>query len=291
MRKILHFIILLWCHPLFIIIPDKIWLKVYYFLSTGKRLHIDNPRSYNEKIQWLKLYDRRPIYTVFADKIAVRDYVKDVIGEKYLIPLLGIYNSFKSIHFSALPEDFVLKTNHDSGTVFMIHRDDCTIKKIEKKIVAAMHKNYYRYGREWAYKDIKPMLLVEAQLAAANLLDYKFFCFNGKVHYIQVDVDRQIKHRRNIYDREWNLLPVTIKYKDAWDVQLPPPDNFTEMITIAEKLSAGYPHLRVDLYNICGEIFFGELTLYHGSGTEKFTPEVFGVEMGMKVILPTEKSA
>ncbi|MCM1450213.1 MAG: hypothetical protein NC082_07710 [Clostridiales bacterium] len=238
-----------------------------------------NPKTFTEKIQWLKLYDRKPEYTRMVDKAAVKEYVANIIGDKYIIPTLGIWDNYDDIDFDALPNKFVLKTTHGGGSGgVVICNDKFGFDHIvaRTKITQSLHSNIYDRYREWPYKYVPRRVIAEKYLDIPDkkdLKDYKFFCFNGKPQFLKVDFDRFIDHHANYYDMKWNLLPFG-------EADLPPveshielcPPNFSEMVDLATNLSTGHKFLRVDLYNIAGKIYFGELTFYPASGMGHFTP-------------------
>ena len=262
------------------------WSRLYL----ERNYDIDNPIGFNEKIQWLKLYDNTELKTRLADKVMVRDYVKETIGEKYLIPCLGVWDSFDEIDWDKLPDSFVLKCNHGSGTNEIIQdKTNIDYNELKLKFEDWMNLNYAFFsGFEMHYKGIVPQILAEELLLTENgedLKDYKIFVFNGKAKLIQVDIDRQHEHRRNIYDLEWNYIPVSILYPTAPKVIVEKPDCLQEMIIVAEKLGKGFKHVRVDLYICNNRIFFGEMTFTHGSGTEKFTPVSYERQMGDWILL------
>ena len=273
-------------------IPDHLFLKIKYRLRMGKNLHLSNPITFNEKIQWLKLYDRKPEYTRMVDKYEVRHYVKDVIGEEYLIPLLGVYNSFNDIDFEGLPNQFVLKPNHTSGDIFIcLDKSQIDFVKLRKQVHRWLKRDYFWVHREWPYKNIKPRILCEKYLVDGSgnpPKDYKFMCFNGKVKCICVCSDRHSSDGLKIdfYDPDWNVMPVRRK-------MFPPsgknnkPNNYQKMIDIAEKLSAGTIFLRVDLYDVDNKLYFGELTFYPASGYGEFEPESYDYLFGNWIELPT----
>ena len=274
---------------IFNFIPDNLFIPFQYRMATGKKLNLDNPVTYDEKLQWIKLYDRNPLYPIIADKFRVREFVAEKIGDEYLIPLLGVWNSPDEIDIASLPSQFVIKCNHDSGGIAICHdKAKFNWQKEKKKIQAHFSTNYYTLSREWAYKDIKPCIIAEKFMQddeTQELRDYKFFCFNGEVKYIQVDFDRFTDHRRNIYNLNWELVNLTIKCPNDPARKLKKPENFDEMIELASKLSKGFPELRVDLYSVNGHTYFGELTIYHGSGFEKFTPETYNEILGSYIDL------
>ncbi len=280
---------------IFRLVPDKIYLKVKYRLIVGKKLNLNAPETFNEKLQWLKLHDRNPLYTKLVDKYEARKYVAEKIGEEYLIPLLGVYDSFEEINFDTLPNQFVLKPTHTSGNIF-ICKDKSKINYDElKKIVNRwLKRNYYWFHREWPYKNIKPRIICEKYMvdeSGEELKDYKIFCFNGEPKLIQVDYNRYSCHKRNLYDINWNYIPASIQYPTDPNVIIKKPKKLDKMLEIAKILSEGFPHVRVDLYYnyIYDKIYFGELTLYHGAGYEKFEPESLEIEMGSWLKLPLDK--
>lgn len=262
---------------------DEKYIKLRYFLIFGKKLNLDNPQTFNEKINWLKLYDRKPEYTMMADKYRVRKYISSKIGEEHLIPLIGVWKCAEDINFDALPNQFVLKCNHDSGSVIICkNKEKLNIEETRKKLNGSLNSNLFEFGREWAYKDIKPCIIAEQYMADDDdqLKDYKIFCFDGEPKYVQVDFDRFINHQRNLYTINWEFIDATITYKNNKDFIIKKPDCFEEMLDYARILSKGIPHVRVDFYYVDNKIYFGELTFYHGSGFEKFTPDSLGYEFG-----------
>ena len=268
------------------LIPDKIYLKILFKRVTGKNLNLKNPKTFNEKIQWLKLYDRNPLYTKLVDKYAVRDYIKEKLGEEYLIPLVGgPWDSVKEIDFSSLPDQFVLKCTHDSGSV-IICRDKSSfdIDAAKEKLKRAMKINIYWFQREWAYKNVKPRIIAEKYMvdeSGYDLKDYKIYNFDGEPQIIQVDFDRFTDHHRhNYYTTEWEYIDAQILCPSDPSVQIDPPERYSEMLEVARQLSAGFPHVRTDFYYVQGKIYFGELTFYSNNGMAKFTPETFGYKMG-----------
>lgn len=277
-------------------IPDEQYLKIAYSLRFGKTLNLDAPMTFNEKTQWLKLYNRNPLYTKLVDKYKVRKYIAEEIGEQYLIPLVGgPWKSFDEIDFDNLPNQYVLKCNHDSGGL-VICRDKSKIDKaaVREKIERCLQQNYYFHGREWAYRNVPPQIIAEKYMAdgtdAQNeLTDYKLFSFAGKVQLVQVDYNRFTDHHRNFYSREWEYLPFTTCYPTNINHTIPRPSCLKELIDIGEKLSNSVgapPFLRVDMYLISGQIYFGELTLYHGGGFEKFDPPEWDAILGSWLELP-----
>jgi hypothetical protein len=257
-------------------IPDDEYLRMMYRIHMKKELNLDNPQTFNEKLQWLKLYDRKPEYTAMADKYEVRKFVAEKIGEEYLIPLLGVWDRFEDIDFNKLPNQFVLKCNHDSGSV-VICKDKNTfdLEAAKTKLNNSLTQNYYYFAREWPYKNIKPRIIAEKYMvdeSGVELKDYKMFCFNGEPKYIQVDFDRFIKHKRNIYDTEWNYIPVSVQYPTDPEKVINKPSKLGEMLSLARILSKNIPHVRVDFYHIENAplILFAEFAFYNDAGFGKF---------------------
>lgn len=274
---------------------DENYLKFKYRLYIGKKLNLDSPKSFNEKLQWLKLYDRKPQYTVMVDKYDAKDYVENVIGKEYIIPTLGVWDSFEEIDFDALPNQFVLKCTHDSGGVVICHDKRAFDKnKARKKINNSLKNNYYWMGREWPYKDVKPRIIAEDfisetedDLNESDLNDYKLMCFNGTVKCSFICSERYSQNGLHVtfFDRDWNVMPFERHYPSVKE-GLPKPQKYEEMVALAEKLSANIPFVRVDFYEVSGKIYFGELTLYPGSGFEEFTPEEWDYKLGSWLNLP-----
>jgi len=251
-------------------------LSNWFYENTNEKLNLDKPKTFNEKIQWLKLYDSTPLKTKLTDKYQVRDWVKEKIGEQYLIPILGVYDNFDEIDFDILPNRFVIKTNHGCGFNIIIKNKDLIIKEQIKYMIEYYLSINYAFwsGLELQYKDIIPKIIIEQYIEDENgqLNDYKIICFNSEPKYIWIDTERQTNHKRNIYDLNWNLLPVALGYPNDEQI-IKPPENLSEMIRIAKILCKDFYHVRVDLYSIKNNIYFGELTFTSGSGIEKFTPK------------------
>lgn len=273
-------------------LPDKIYLKIKFRLKMGKKLDLNNPQTFNEKIQWLKLYDRKDNYTMMADKYKVREYIKEKIGEEYLIPLLGVYDKFEDIDFSALPNKFVIKPNHTSGDIY-IYTDTKKLDKIKlkKMINKWLKRDYYKIHREWPYKNIERKIVIEQFMEdnkEKDLKDYKFYCFNGVPKYIVVISDRFTDFHETYFDDKWNLLDLTEGGKPI-DKKQKKPKNYDKMIEFSKILSKDIPCLRVDWYEVNGKLYFGELTFYSNSGYEKFDPESYNLKMGKLIDLRKRK--
>ena len=272
---------------------DEAFVKLLYRAGLGKKLNLENPQTFNEKVQWLKLYDRRPLYNRIVDKYEVRGYVAEKIGNEYLIPLVGgPWNSFDEIDFDALPEQFVLKCTHDSGGV-VVCNDHKTfdVEEARAKIEKHLKVNFYWAGREWPYKDIQPRIIAEAYMEdqnTAELRDYKFFCFDGFPKYLFVATERQRVDedtKFDFFDMDYHHLDIRNGHPNA---KVPPekPVCFEKMKELASVLSEGIPQVRVDFYEVNGKIYFGELTLSHWSGAVAFEPEEWDLEFGKCITLP-----
>lgn len=274
------------------LISDKLFLKCNYRWETGKSLDLQRPITFNEKLQWLKLNDRNPAYTCLVDKYCVREYVSKAIGEQYLIPLIALYNNTGEIEWDMLPDKFVLKCTHASGTnIICSNKTKLDVKNSVRKLNKWMRMNYFWRGREWPYKDVKPRIICEQYMvdeSGVELKDYKIFCFNGEPKLIQVDHGRFSDHRRNLYDTSWNYLDATIKHRNFPNEYIKKPDKLEEMLQLAKTLAGDYPHVRVDFYSINQKLYFGELTFYHGSGHEEIKPDELGVQMGNWIKIPNE---
>ncbi len=268
-------------------------LKKWYKKRTGKTLDLEHPKTFNEKIQWLKLYDNSKTKTKLADKYQVREWVKNKIGEEYLIPLIGVWDKFDDINFDKLPNKFVLKANHGSHWNIIVN-DKKQFNKVlaKKKFDKWMKRNYaYKAGLELQYKDIKPKIIAEQFIEDSNgvLDDYKFLCFNGDPKFVWVDCGRFSKKRtKNIYDTEWNLQPFKMTYP-ASKTPLIKPKNYDKMLELAKKLCENFAFVRVDFYNVDGRIYFGEMTFTSMSGVEKISPTEYDIKLGNMLTLPTQR--
>lgn len=246
----------------------------------NKPLNLNNPTTFNEKIQWLKLYYRNPLLTICSDKLRVRDYVKEKIGVRYLNELLKIYNHPREINWFELPRQFVLKLNHDSGSVAIIKdKNTANKEKVTKKLSYRYRINYGKFNQEWGYINIKPkVLLVEKYLGEVR--DYKVFCFNGVPKMIQVDLDRFTNHTRNLYTTNWEWIDLGILYPKNPSQIEERPICLEEMLEMSKRLSSPFPHVRVDWYIVDCRPIFGEMTFYHGSGYEQFDNQDWEYIMG-----------
>lgn len=268
-------------------VPSKPYLKFVYRMKTGRKLNLSNPQGFNEKLNWLKLNDIHPEYTKLVDKLTVREYIKEKLGEDYLFPLLGSWNSFDEIDFDALPDKFVLKCNHDSGSVKII-RDKNAIDKAELKrfFTSRMKINAYCLGREYPYKAVKPCIMAEQFMEAENgLNDYKFFCFNGKVKIMLVVTNRETNLANDFYDENFNHLNVTRGHKMS-DDPISKPTCFEKMKSLAESLSQDMRFVRIDFYEVNGKVYFGEFTFFPAGGFWLFEPEEWEQKLGDLLKLP-----
>lgn len=270
---------------------DIVYLKLRWFILNGYKLNLKTPLTFSEKIQWLKLYDRNPTYTKLVDKYEVKKFVSDVIGCQYVIPTLGVWDKFEDIDLDLLPDQFVLKTTNGSHTL-IICRDKKHFNKemAGKKFRKWLKINPYYIYREWAYKDVKPRIIAEKYMkddAMDELTDYKFFCFNGIVAYCQVIANRETNETIDFYDKNW----IHQDFVGLNAFQHAPnghktPVKYYDMIQIAEKLSKGIPFVRVDLYSINDQVYFGEMTFYPAAGEGRFRPERWNKRIGDLIELP-----
>lgn len=274
-------------------LDDWTYLKLYYRGRTGKPLRLKKPQTFTEKIQWLKLNDRKPIYTTMVDKYAVKQYVAERIGEQYIIPTLGVWNNVEEIDWKSLPSQFVLKCTHDSGgLVICKDKEQLDIKAANKKLQKAMKRNFWKYGREWPYKDVERRIIAEKYMEDATpssgLTDYKFFCFDGQPLYCQVIRDRQTAETIDFYDMDWNLQKFVGLNPAVSNGSTPVarPRNLDKMKVICQKLAKDMSFVRVDLYEINDSTYFGEITLYPASGFGQFTPEDWNGKLGELIGLP-----
>lgn len=283
--------------------PDDQYLARRFQAEFGYPLDLSNPKTFNEKLQWLKLYDRTPEYTAMVDKYEAKKYVAGIIGEQYIIPTLSVWDSFDEIDFDKLPNQFVLKCTHDSGGL-VVCRDKETLdfNSAKQKIEKSLRRNYFWVGREWPYKGVRPRIIAEMYMedeAAGNmhgapqgLTDYKFFCFNGKPEllYISVGLENHSTAKISFYDLNGNEMPF---HRDDYQPyhNAPMPDNLSEMKEVAEKLASAVdsPFVRIDLYSINGSVYFSEITFSPCSGMIPFSPASADLQMGKMLTLPEQR--
>lgn len=274
--------------------PDEEYLKRMYKCHTGKELDLQNPKTFNEKLQWLKLYDRRPEYTSMVDKCEVKKIIADKIGSEYVIPLIGVWDDPDDIDFSSLPGQFVMKCTHDSAMSLSICRDKShfDFNAAKSKAKNAMKHNYSAYVREWVYKNIRPRVIIEEYMqdsSSVNLPVYKFFTFGGEPKIIQVIQDDKTKYETiDYFDTSWTRLDMRQNFPNS-KTPLPRPECLEEMLRLAAKLSEGIPHVRVDLYQINGRVYFSEFTFYSDAGIASFNPPEWDGILGSWLKLPEEK--
>lgn len=278
------------------LLSDEMYIALKYKLILGRWPNLKNPNTFNEKLQWIKLHDKKTEYTKMVDKYEVKEYIAGKIGSEYLIPTLGVWDRFEDIDFEQLPEKFVLKCTHNSGgLVICKDKSKLHIKTAETRINNSLKENYFWHSREWPYKNVVPRIIAEKYMEnpdGSELRDYKIQCFNGVADNILVCVDRYTERGVKYYyfDKEWNYLPYCVyEGVTAQNVDIDPPENLDKMIELAEILSKGIPELRVDLYEIGGKIYFGELTFFSSSGFDKSITKEADRMLGEKLILPITK--
>ena len=275
-------------------INDEEYLKKIFKANMGYSLNLEDPKTFNEKLQWLKLYNRRPEYTMMVDKYKVREYISEKIGEEYLIPLIGLWDDPDDIDFDTLPNQFVLKCNHNSGLGMYICEDkkNIDVQKVKKELRKGLKQDYYLLGREWPYKDVPRKVVAEKYMTdetGTNLRDYKFYCFDGNAKVVGIYQDRNTEKETtgDFFDMDFNWLDFTFNMPNA-KVKPSKPNHFEKMKEIAEILSKGIPHVRVDLYLSNDRIYFGELTFFDGSGFDKIEPFEWDLKLGSWINLPSK---
>lgn len=278
-----------------VVLPDKIYLQIKYLKVMHRTLHLKNPRSFNEKIQWLKLYNRRPEYTMMVDKFAVKNYIEQLIGGQYLIQTIGVWESPEEIEWNKLPNQFVLKTTHGGGNTGVIickDKSNFNTENAIKKLHESLDIDLYKRFREWPYKNIHKRIIAEEYIQSedGDLKDYKFLCFNGECKYFFICSDRKTNLKIDFFDINWNHMPFIRGHENS-DKEIHKPVSFDKMIDIAEKIAKeiNVPLVRIDLYNINGRIYFGEITFFPASGMEPFQPEEWDYILGDQIQLPLNK--
>ena len=269
-------------------IPTSLYLRMVFFIKTGKKLNLKNPVSFCDKQNWLKLNDIHPEYSLLVDKIAVRQYVNELCGRDMFFPLLGTWNHFEDIDFDALPNEFVLKCNHDSASVTVIkNKADMDIKALKTFYNNRLKLNIETIGREYPYKNVKPQILAEAYMndkEGKELVDYKFFCFSGEPYIVLVASDYDGQRKNDFFDMDFEHLNITNIYPNS-EHQIQKPGNFEEMKELAKKLSDGMKFVRVDLYEYDNKIYFGEFTFFHGGGFWPMKPYKWELDLGKMISL------
>ncbi len=277
------------------ILPEKVFLRLIFKKRLGYQLNLGSPKTINEKFQWLKLNDRRLINTQCSDKYLVRDYISKTLGSQFLIPILyNTKNPFDLLNASLPDIPFIIKCNHDSsGGLIVWNKELIDIQTEVNRLYVNLSRNYFYHKREWQYKNIEPRIVIEKLLFSSNHKipdDYKLHCFNGKLKYIQVDIDRHIDHKRNIYNANWELQKFEWEYPSDIDRALKKPLLLDEMKELAEKIAKDFIYIRVDLYEVEGKIYFGELTFHPEAGLGKILPKEYDVKMGQELILPIDRA-
>lgn len=265
-------------------IPDSVLLRLEYKMKIGKKLNLKNPTTFNEKLQWLKLHDRKPIYTQMADKYGVREFVSQKIGYKYLVPIYGVWDSVDEVPFDELPDKFVMKCTHDSGSVVLCtDKNKFDYEDAKKKLNKRLTKNAFWWAREWPYRNIKPRVIVEEYLKDWDneyLPVYKVFCFDGVPKLIQqIQNDKQEDETVDYFDTEWQRQNIKQRFPNS-ENPMPRPKQLTKMLDLARTISQGVPFLRVDFYVVNEEIIFSECTFYTDAGYSIFEPEEWDVTLG-----------
>lgn len=274
-------------------LPDKSFIQLYYFVRFHHKCDFINPRTYNEKLQWLKLNNRDPLYTKLVDKFEVKEWVASRIGAEYVVPTIGVWDTFDDIDFNDLPNRFVLKCTHDSeGLVIVQDKSTFDVCEAQKIIESAMAYNFYYIGREWPYYNVRPRIIAEPYLEDkkfGELRDYKFFCFGGEPKCMFVATGRSAGNTKfDYYDLEFRHLDIKQHYLNS-DVPIEKPDTYSKMIELSKILSKNMPHVRIDFYEVDGRLYFGECTFYHFSGFMPFEPTTWDVTFGNWLNLPNKQ--
>jgi len=273
---------------------DEDFLRMQFKNVFGYELNLDNPQTFSEKLQWLKLYDRNPKYTMMVDKYAVKSYVASLIGEEHIIKTLGVWDSFDEIDFDSLPDQFVLKCTHDSGgLVICTDKSKLDLNKARKKINKSLANNYYLQNREWPYKDVKPRIIAEhymKDISATSMIDYKFYCFNGepKFLYVSQGLENHSTAKISYVTLDWEKAPYKRTDYSSFDSLPPKPKTFDEMVELAKTLSRSIPFSRIDFYEINSNLYFGEITFFPGSGLSLFDPDEWDAKIGSWITLPLQ---
>ncbi|WP_417350350.1 ATP-grasp fold amidoligase family protein [Gordonibacter pamelaeae] len=275
-------------------LPDRAFIQLYYFARFRRFCDFDDPKTFNEKLQWLKLNDRNPLYITLVDKCEVKAWVAERIGSEHVVPTLGVWDSFDEIDFEALPERFVLKCTHDSeGVVVVSDRAQFGLEAAKAKIEAALKCNFYYIGREWPYLNVKPRIIAEEymeDLRHGELRDYKFFCFDGEPKVMFVASGRGAGQTKfDYFDTHFNRFDIKQHYPNS-EGEIERPETFGRMMDAARTLSRGIPHVRIDFYEVDGKMYFGECTFYHFSGFMPFEPDEWDEVFGSWLFLPADKS-
>lgn len=300
-------IVLFFCvHGLFNWMPDEPYMKLVYKLRLGEKSDLKNPQTFSEKIQWLKLHDRKDLYTRLVDKYEAKRHVSSLIGEEYVVPNYGVWNSFDDIDFDILPNQFVLKTTHDANGVYIVkNKENMDIKKARKFLNYHLNTNFWWPFREWTYKNVKPRIIAEKFLFEdsvggstdkrfSDLINYKFYCFDGVPRFLYCEVtdfsnDTKGECRLSFFDMKFNPAPFGRNDHEPVPKEVMKPNNFNEMVGIASKLSNGIPFVRIDLYDINGNIYFSEYTFSPGAGQTPFSPSEWERRIGEYINIDSVK--
>ena len=274
------------------ILPDRFFIKILFRLRMGYKLNLDNPQTYSEKLQWLKLYNRKPEYTKMVDKVGAKEYVASIIGEEYIIPTIGVWDRVEDIDWDTLPNQFVLKCTHDSGGIVICSdKSKLDITRAKRDLKRGLKRNFYSQNREWPYKNVAHRIIGEQYMvdeSGYELKDYKFFCFDGVPKAMFIATDRGVigtETKFDFFDMDFNHLPFTNGHPNS-DKPVKKPTGFEEMKRLATALSKDIPHARIDFYDINGKIYFGEITFFHWSGTTPFEPMEWDYKFGEWIKLP-----
>ena len=277
------------------IVPDDVYLRIKHRVYFGEKLDLENPKTFNQKINWLKLYDRKPEYTRMVDKFLVKEYVASKIGEQYIVPTLEVWDNYDDIDWDSLPSQFVIKNTKGGGSTGVVickDKNKFNINQAIKDLKKAEKIDIYGFSREWPYKDVKRRLIAEKYLvdeSGEQLKDYKIFCFNGEPKFVEVDYDRFTDHKLNVYDLEWNFIDFYMSSRNDKNRIIKKPVQLKKMIEFAKILSENIPFIRVDFYSIGDKIYFSELTLYPGAGEIDFHPVEYDRILGDMLELPKNK--
>lgn len=279
-------------HGLYNWMSDERYIRKLWKIKMGTLLDLDHPKTFNEKLQWMKLHDRNPLYTTLVDKYNVKKYVAAKIGREHVVPVYGVWNRFEDIDFSKLPKAFVLKCTHDSGGLVIVpDKSKFDIRAARKKLNSCLKRNFYYVGREWAYKNVRPGIMAEKYIRSGSregLTDYKVMCFHGKARCSFTCTSRYSAEggvKVTFFDLDWNVMPFERHYSKS-DVPVEKPAEYDRMIQLAEELSKGLVFARIDFYIVNGRIYFGEYTLYPGCGMEEFHPYEWDYRLGSWIQLP-----
>ncbi len=288
LKSALHLVLLALPVKLQSLFSDEFLLSSRFLHKFGRLINFDNPTTFNEKIQWIKLYEKNPLMTQCADKYAVREFVEEKVGKGVLNELYGVYEDAEEIDFDLLPDSFVLKATHGSGwNIIIKEKKQFNVREVIKTLDKWMATNYHTRRREWAYKHIPPKIVAEKYIEDKNglLLDYKFFCFNGTPSFIQVDIDRYKQHKRVFYNSKWERFDFEFQHP-IYEQEVKPPDSLGEMVEIVKTLSSDFLFARIDLYDLDRRPVFGEITFYPEAGFGKFKPEEWDAKFGNLLKLP-----